>query len=543
MAARKVRPEKGVYGAADLPIAGRYLIPESRRGPLRAGLIAAAAIALLLAATAAFTARRTLAPGPVASAHAGFEGDCASCHLPLAGVANEGCLGCHDRVGLRQGSFDFARHAAYLGSDPGADGTAKRENPPPCATCHPEHGGREGRLTAVPDGSCGDCHGFSSFSDHPEFRFAREGGEDDANLSFAHRPHVARVLAERLSPEAAATNPQLACLYCHNPEPQGAGFAPLSFETHCGACHLAGDDATPFLPIFDPANPRRPGVETPEQMLRRGGTGVRWAYFVAPDEFSRRGDAIRKSPLNHADPWVMENLARIRRELHPGAGLANLLRSLPGSGQTFVEVESLHAEALASLRRQLAELEAVPDAGVAAELEALAPLVAAVERRLAMGESLPAAAFAPGPLDPALGAGRVAELEALAAEVAKPCLDCHRLEGGAILRVDAAQRTLKRARFHHRAHLIERPFCPDCHGAIPDLFGAERAEGELTPQAADMVATQNLPGIATCRECHGGGQVTDSCTSCHRFHPDTRFRGDLLLFHPKAMQADAGEAE
>ena len=65
---------------------------------------------------------------------------------------------------------------------------------------------------------------------------------------------------------------------------------------------------------------------------------------------------------------------------------------------------------------------------------------------------------------------------------------------------------LPKAAFDHQAH---RPFaCESCHEAA----------------AASKVATDVLiPGIKTCRECHGGARarppaVASDCVSCHSFH-------------------------
>ena len=40
---------------------------------------------------------------------------------------------------------------------------------------------------------------------------------------------------------------------------------------------------------------------------------------------------------------------------------------------------------------------------------------------------------------------------------------------------------------------------------------------------SDTSADINLPGIATCRRCHGGanageGQLASTCITCHEFH-------------------------
>ncbi|MCB1037384.1 MAG: cytochrome c3 family protein, partial [Acidobacteria bacterium] len=227
MATRKTRSTKGAFGENRLPLAGRAMVPESRRRPLWGGILAGGAVLALLALGAVLTSGRGLAPGPVASAHAGFEESCESCHRPLSGVSEEGCLLCHDRRGLAAGTFGFESHfAAFPRAEPAGKELARRDRQKPCSSCHREHGGREAPLTEVADSACAACHGFRSFGEHPEFAFARLGLPDSPGLRFLHRRHV-RELERSALAHAEADNPQLTCLYCHNPDPEGAGFSPL----------------------------------------------------------------------------------------------------------------------------------------------------------------------------------------------------------------------------------------------------------------------------------------------------------------------------
>jgi len=61
--------------------------------------------------------------------------------------------------------------------------------------------------------------------------------------------------------------------------------------------------------------------------------------------------------------------------------------------------------------------------------------------------------------------------------------------------------------FDHDAHKTER--CETCHKASVSGTGSQVM----------------LPGIATCRECHGGensnAAVPSSCAMCHSYHVDT----------------------
>ncbi|MBC7987146.1 MAG: cytochrome c3 family protein [Sphingomonadaceae bacterium] len=93
------------------------------------------------------------------------------------------------------------------------------------------------------------------------------------------------------------------------------------------------------------------------------------------------------------------------------------------------------------------------------------------------------------------------------------CFDCHRVQApprGAeyrILPVRQIARYMRRGWFDHAAHVNED--CTECHAA-------ERSES-----ASDIL----IPGIATCRDCHGGEDahgdlVPSTCALCHNYHAD-----------------------
>jgi hypothetical protein len=68
---------------------------------------------------------------------------------------------------------------------------------------------------------------------------------------------------------------------------------------------------------------------------------------------------------------------------------------------------------------------------------------------------------------------------------------------------------MPRARFDHAAHVSET--CVSCHGKAPE-----------SKHATDIL----IPGIARCRECHGGAgssaKVASDCLMCHTFHLPSR---------------------
>ena len=232
----------------------------------------------------------------------------------------------------------------------------------------------------------------------------------------------------------------------------------------------------------------------------------------------------------------MTNLARIRRILYPDLGLAELLKTAGagnGEGATSDDPRELYREAIATLRARALELRGRPEPAVQAELGRLEGLLAAAEQRLQAGEAPPADPFAATPaLDPRLTADQVAAHQRLALDLTEPCRKCHVESGAAIQRVQKDQKTLLRARFDHRAHVVQVAFCADCHSAIPGLAEVT-AQSELRDEPADVAATQNLPRIAVCQRCHTPDAARNACVTCHLFHPEPGRRAALLVHPPR----------
>jgi len=524
------RQNKGFYTRVSrLPIAGRYLVPGRRTWTILAGLLACGVALAGLGLARLAAGRSPMAPGPLSANHANFERNCAACHATFGAPAAASCRVCHERVGDGRGAYSFAAHYAYRSGDLKRAGDPAREEA--CAACHPEHGGREAAITAVSDAACLRCHAFGSFRPfergHPEFRFAREHVPDAANLRFPHHPHV-KALVEKKKLD----DPQLACLYCHNPDSRGEGFQPIRFDRHCSECHLTSDIGTPRLPVGDPADAKAPGVETLETIQQQRGPGIRWALFTNPEEFQQVGSKVSKRPVYHEDPWVMENLRRIRRTLYPNLGLAELLKtSVDGAAGKIPAGTALSNEAVATLREYAEGLRGRPEPEVQEELGKLDALLAGVEARVRKGEALPASLFAAGSaVNPALTAEQAEGLKRLALDLTQPCRQCHVVSDAAILRPQADQRTLVAAEFSHRTHLLERPLCVDCHSAIPGLGRVAAPRDERL----DVAETQNIPTIATCRTCHTVRAASSRCVTCHLFHPDKGRYADLVVYKPGA---------
>ncbi len=521
--AAKRRQGKGSYGRWQLPVARRYLVPGSRG---RRMVLAAALFALILAAVAAdFRLRRgkALSKGALSSHHALQEQDCASCHVEFDAVSDDRCSSCHEKFGDQLGVYTFAAHYLYRSTD--FQRVVASEHELPCSSCHLEHAGREAQITRVPDSRCLDCHEYGAFGDdHPEFAFAREEAAEAGGLHFPHIEHIREVMAQQNLHDV-----ERSCLYCHRPEADGRSFQPIEFDLHCDSCHLTTTTATPRLPIAGEAGEEDgPGVETLEAIRARGGPGTEWAYYTNPNEFRRTGPRILKSPLHHEDPWILDNLRRLRRELYPDAGLADLLTASPDA--PVHRLSEVYGEAIATLQSQVDGLRARPEPEIQRDLAKLSALLTEAERSLLdpytpLDETeFQLALERP---DPNLSAEQVDSIDRLADELTTPCRQCHIVENATLARVQTDQRTLLSAEFDHRAHILQRR-CLDCHREIPVLEHLNSPE-PVDP-AIDNAGIHNLPRIEACRECHQPRQVSDRCVTCHVFHPDKNRRSELLLY-------------
>ena len=513
---------KGVFTDADLSVAAKYPPLLSRNRLLGIGAALALGVLGWVLFSHLLAGERWATRGPLSSNHAVFGEDCSVCHEADARtVTDERCADCHEKYSDGLGTFTFATHYVYRSDD--FRRVVPSEHERPCFTCHVEHEGLHEEITRVPDSRCRDCHFDSFATGHPQFAFAAAAIADHSALRFGHIHHTREVM-KRLELEDV----ERACLACHEPSAEGLGFEAIAFDRHCDACHLNATTATPGLPVLG-RDGTAVGVETLEQIIAGGGPGTRWAYFANPGEFRDRGAVVVKSPVHHLDPWILENLRRLRGRLYPDAGLADLLRASPDA--TPQDTRALYREALATLEEQIVGLRGRPEPEIQEELRTLEAVVGdlreEVERPFApLDES--EFLLALGRRDEGLSGEETEALEQLVADLTEPCRACHLIEAATIARVEKDQRQLRRAEFNHRAHVVQAG-CLDCHDAIPIAENLAAEAGAEVDEALDRAAIQNLPRIEKCRGCHGPRRASERCVTCHLFHPDTTHRRELVL--------------
>ena len=229
----------------------------------------------------------------------------------------------------------------------------------------------------------------------------------------------------------------------------------------------------------------------------------------------------------------MDNLRSLRKMLYPDARLADLLVSSPETPAHEARIP--YREALRTFQGYALELRSRPEAEVRQELRRIDKTIAGLEKALDNPYT---------PLDetkflldldagnPALSADQVEEIQSLVTDLTEPCRTCHLVEEATITRVRADQRTLRRAEFDHRAHILQRR-CLDCHDQIPMREWVTRdptgVTGSIDP-SLDHAAIHNLPDIQSCRTCHTPTLSSNRCITCHQFHPDQNRRSHLLLY-------------
>ena len=192
--------------------------------------------------------------------HAAFENDCAQCHEPAQGVTAERCEACHTTTAVERRTRD------------GLHGKLEPAQASACATCHPDHRGRDFDANAhalrtfdhaglgfslarhIVDYdnatiACEDCHTGLTFAFEPAtcVQCHREGAEPfmaDHVKAFGSTCSDCHDGVDQTSGfDHAATafalegrHQQVACADCHTPD-----MPPADAPQACAACHAEPD--------------------------------------------------------------------------------------------------------------------------------------------------------------------------------------------------------------------------------------------------------------------------------------------------------------
>ncbi len=371
-----------------------------------------------------------------------------------------------------------------------------------CKACHQEP------FASVTDASCRSCHRSAHDHARPERMLATLAGPP---------PLVAAA-------RAIANLPPGRCTVCHT-EHEGRKLLSNPGTSDCGACHATLSTKLPDTALRDASHWRRDHPQFRPRVVSGFVAGKPVFRQVPLDQRPEERNGLRFSHAQHLS--VTNAVARMAQRLE-GHGrpldCADCHRA-EKSGPGFLPVEmeqhcsACHSLAIADTSGRVVQLPHGRPAQVVAMLRALRPAPAPAPAVAGSARTLPGA----GPAS----AGVAPDALTRAAAPFLPggvCQDCHEvridhapgsLEIG-IAPVHLSGRFYQRSLFPHPSHKGVR--CSTCHAA-----GA-------SDQAGDLL----LPGIATCRQCHGNpgwaarhpdARASDACATCHWFHPDARAPG------------------
>jgi hypothetical protein len=216
--------------------------------------------------------RAQISPGPLASAHASLEGpvQCVKCHGNRRDAMVGQCLTCHKDIDW------LTEQNRGLHGSPSVKGTA-------CATCHPDHAGKDFAMVQWPEGSpekfdharagwplrqkhaeasCKDCHAAKYAVSPPANLSARKTGQGYTGLGTTCTSCHEDIHRAALGPN---------CTKCHDAASWTAtpGFDhdttayPLTdkhTEVKCDACHLdprlapKSDGKGHLVPVYKPVS-------------------------------------------------------------------------------------------------------------------------------------------------------------------------------------------------------------------------------------------------------------------------------------------------
>jgi len=349
-----------------------YVLPGTAGGRvLLLSLVAGAALALGVTLLHFAGLLRIASPGPLASGHARMDVRCEQCHAQRF-AKDLRCERCHDGAGL--GEWRVEAHQRFGRTASALPAKAERTGIPEmrCAECHDDHRGRGFNLKRVEDGQCATCHreDAPSFARHVEFAVVKSKKTPSRGIKISHERHVrealARLLSKKKADELTADEKarglsgaalQKTCESCHVATSDLRGFEPIDFDRHCVACHTTEGS----VGNTDPVNL--------VDVIPVDRIPAAWAPSMA-SHFQARRDRIAKTTLLHEDPWVLLNLARLRRDVDPAGYLADLTR--------------LNADLWAAQRRGRSfPLARAADGDLAARVLAVDLEIAALAKRVA----------------------------------------------------------------------------------------------------------------------------------------------------------------
>jgi hypothetical protein len=413
---------------------------------------------------------RVYSSGRMSRAHAVLEKECAACHVQTAGAfsakaADSACLDCHDGP---------IHHAV------GPIG----ETHLACAECHTEHRGRI-NISEASDQACAECHcdlkrsasatryawHINSLEDgHPEFAALRPAAGtppgDPSTIKLNHAIHMKPI---RRGPDGPVVN--LECGNCHRPAAVDADL--IYSDPSYRAAAISYKDSDEYLPL------RQEGVRAVKPVSGR--------ELMAPVKFANACAGCHSLAFDKRfDEGVPHDTPEIIHEF--------LIKKF----RLYIAAHPAEVRVQRDPSRDLTGKPLPPEVRILTPAQWVTEQTAKSEEllwrktcRQCHSLTFPSK-NSPRPIEQAMPQGSHAkqnsDLEMDLPEIA---------------RANVSLQWMPHAKFDHDAH---RGFtCVSCH------------EKALTStEASDIL----LPGIATCRTCHGPGpdHADSRCSECHTYH-------------------------
>lgn len=379
-----------------------------------------------------------------------------------------------------------------------------------CQSCHTD------AFVAVTDSACKSCH--DDAHDHAPV---------DRQLAARGEPGMFRAALIRIG--AAFNRSQGRCVDCHN-EHEGAGPMPPTAQAFCTDCHSGMASRLTDTRIGDAGDF---GTDHPQFRPRVQVTPGATPRFARATLNAQTSDVNGLKFPHNLHLQAAGGVARMARSLRMtdgrGTGLdcANCHR--PTADRVRFEpvdmerdCQSCHSLSFESVGGVTRTLRHGQPAQVVADLYAYYRSTPPT-RPISLGGMARRrpGAFAQGQIyniyfrETAVRPTRADDAVRAVFSRGGACYDCHTIFAPAVgnsnwrvLRVHQSARYLEHGWFDHRPHDEEE--CSTCHNA-----------------ARSSSANQLLvPGIAVCRDCHGGensgADVESPCASCHEYHAPAR---------------------
>ncbi|MEQ1688288.1 MAG: cytochrome c3 family protein [Sphingopyxis sp.] len=379
-----------------------------------------------------------------------------------------------------------------------------------CQSCHTD------AFVAVTDTACKSCH--DDAHDHAPV---------DRQLAARGQPGMFRAALIRIG--AAFNRSQGRCVDCHN-EHEGAGPMPATAQQFCTDCHSGMASRLSDTRIGDAGDFGREHPQFRPRVQVTPGASPRFARTTLTPQTADVNGLKFPHNLHLQQAGGVARMARsLRMTDGRGTGLdcanchrptADRVRFEPVDMERDCQgCHSLSFESVGGVTRTLRHGQ---PGQVVADLYAYyrstpptRPIALGGMARRRPGE------FAAGQLyniyfrETAVRPTRADDAVRAVFSRGGACYDCHTIfapvagnSNWRVLPVHQTSRYLEHGWFDHRPHDVEE--CATCHAA-----------------ARSSSANQLLvPGIAVCRDCHGGensgADVESPCASCHEYHAPAR---------------------